>query len=82
MTALLIAFTATLSGQLIQHFQELARTQVQYLVDNNEHLSTAETEDGALLFHPSSEIPLEEQLDALRQQLVNLPVFSQATWTL
>lgn len=78
----LFASTASLFGQLVQHFQQLARTQVQYLVDNNEHLTATETEEEALLFHPSPETPLNEQLDALRQQLVNLPVFSQATWVL
>lgn len=78
----LLWFPTALAGQLAQHFQQLARTQVQYLVDNNEQLFTGKANTKALLFYPSPETPLNDQLNTLRQQLVNLPVFSQATWAL
>lgn len=77
---LLAVFSAgILFAQLPQHFEGLARTQVQYLLDNVNDLQPGST-DESLSFIPLADQPLKEALANLRQQLVNLPAITQATW--
>jgi len=71
-------FTPTFA-QLPQHFDGLARTQVQYLLDKVKALQPGPT-DEPISFTPPADQPLERALAELRQRLVNLPAITQATW--
>lgn len=78
-TLLAVFSAATLFAQLTQRFDGLARTQVQYLLDKISNLQPGPT-DESLSFTPPADQPLEQALAALRQQLMNLPAITQATW--
>ncbi len=78
---LLFFLPLPLLAQLQQELTGLARTQVQYLVDNSRDIAEGETpETTVLLREPGTSLP--QQLSRLRQQLVNLPVFTRADWTI
>jgi outer membrane protein assembly factor BamA len=66
-------------AQLPQHFTGLARTQVQYLVDQRIGLQPGTTDETLHLTADPDE-PLEQTLAELRQQLVNLPAITQAAY--
>jgi outer membrane protein assembly factor BamA len=72
-------FGGLANAQLPQHFSGLARTQVQYLVDQHIGLQPGKT-DESLTLRPGSETSLEQALTMLRQQLVNLPAITQAVY--
>lgn len=66
-------------AQLPVHFEGLARTQVQYLVD--QHIGLLPGKEGEnLRFYPDPELSQEQALVQLRQQLINLPAITQVTW--
>jgi hypothetical protein len=67
------------SAQLPQHFSGLARTQVQYLVDQHIGLQPGKTDD-SLTLTLDPDISLEQALTGLRQQLINLPAITQAVY--
>jgi outer membrane protein assembly factor BamA len=77
----ILAFLVTggVKAQLPQYFAGLARTQVQYLVDQRIGFQPGTTEEN-LTFASSPEIPLEQALVELRQQLINLPAITQAVY--
>ncbi|WP_026232014.1 BamA/TamA family outer membrane protein [Neolewinella persica] len=66
-------------AQLPQYFSGLARTQVQYLVDQRIGLQPGTT-DGNLTLAIDPDTPLEQTLVSLRQDLVNLPAITQAMY--
>lgn len=57
----------------------MARTQVPYLTHNSKVIRPGLKAGTAELVR-RDDVPLARQLDELRQQLVNLPVFSRADW--
>lgn len=66
-------------AQLPQHFDGLARTQVQYLVDQHIGLQPGAS-DGDLSLALDPMTSLEQALTGLRQQLINLPAITQAVY--
>ncbi|WP_090173408.1 BamA/TamA family outer membrane protein [Neolewinella agarilytica] len=78
---LLLCGAVKAEAQIIQQFEGLARTQVQYLLDKSNDLRAGSTSD-ALILVRSKEESLTDQLARLRQDMVNLPAFSQARWQL
>lgn len=71
--------TGSAKAQLPQHFEGLARTQVQYLVDQHIGLQPGATDESLTLI-PDPDTPLEQTLTGLRQQLINLPAITQAVY--
>ena len=78
---LLLYGTVKVEGQIIQQFEGLARTQVQYLLDKSIDLRAGSETETVVLDRNEGEA-LTDQLARLRQDLVNLPAFSQARWQL
>lgn len=78
---LLLLFLATVktNAQLRQNFEGLARTQVQYLLDKSNDLLPG-LQPAAVILKLDTTQSLPDQLARLRQYLVNLPAFSQASW--
>lgn len=72
---------STLSAQLTQRFQHLNRTHLQYLLDKQAAFArTAGGDKDQLLLIRDTTLSLENQLDLIRQELVNLPAFTRADW--
>lgn len=75
---LLSAFpAASVFAQIPQHFEGLARTQVQYLVSQSKVLK-ADSLPGNLALHLPPGQELTATLNELRQQLINLPAITNA----
>ncbi len=71
--------TQQIFAQLPVYFEGLARTQVQYLVDQQIGFRPG-TDDESLRFTLDPALSQEQSLNQLRQLLVNLPAITQATW--
>lgn len=76
---LFLIFPMAMFAQLPQQLEGLSRTQVQYLVNNSNEIGLGTKPESTVLFRQPG-IPLMEQLAKLRQELVNLPVFTRADW--
>jgi outer membrane protein assembly factor BamA len=79
---ILIFSPALLGAQVNMSFDGLARTQVQYLTARIPGLTAGNSQDSTLHYRTSSEIPLLETLERLRQNLVNLPALQDAAYEL
>ena len=74
-----LLFGSGLSAQVTQQFNNLARTRVQYLLDKSMDFQPGLSPEYPLLKRSLGQ-SLEDQLEDVRQDLVNLPVFTIADW--
>jgi outer membrane protein assembly factor BamA len=74
-----LLFGSGLSAQVTQQFNNLARTRVQYLLDKSMDFQPGLSPEHPLLKRSPVQ-SLEDQLEDVRQDLVNLPVFTKADW--
>lgn len=70
-----------LHAQIPQHFEGLARTQVQYLVSKSKVLEAGTNPENLSLHLPAGQ-QLTPTLEELRQQLINLPAITNADYTI
>jgi len=74
-------FSASLLAQIPQHFEGLARTQVQYLNAQSKVLQVGSSPENLTLHLPPGQ-NLTRSLGDLRQQLINLPAITSADFTI
>ena len=78
---LLLILPLPAGAQLTLELNDLSRTQVRYVVDKSGEVQPGLRPENPVLERRPG-ISLTDQLDALRQTLVNLPTFTNATWEL